>query len=708
MEPSQGSQEKPYQLPKPPAAPLTEKDWRPRKKSLEQRIFGREIFSKPPNFWQILTGYRAVFSEKDIDQFVDINGNLQLPPSELEWHDRWGKKIKGEILGIPSQEILHQSWLGVQDKLRIYVFEEGGVKEIQQRLKDSYEISNLGNLGILVKAKVPTVVKTQDGRLEKGAAPVFVFFLNEKGLQTPLDVLALTDEIAKLHPETAKNLRLHLLAKALIAYQNALNWQTILSQYPQKGIPKYLQESFKQVASYVAEISLQFDELVEALSSRLGITLLNPSFLKEVTKEVVDRSFFFKPQTEDEIRGTIERLIERAEKPRFATIRDEEGRIIGRRPLTPEEKQQKVVALVEYLLWRSFQENLSLSTSLTETLSEDPKQWLWLEVAKLGQEVLLDNLAPSEAMICQLAKKYPDPEKRPQVKSVREWLYAMGIPQEMERLWSALSQAQRRGDKKEEERIKKELAKKQEEYTNLFLETTMAAKPGGYQGWNDEVKGALRVLLETSPYFISLFQEPNCAGRMILVSGMLLAGKVFPKKDLFTMSTYDHSFLASIDAQGRTRAIEPSSYTLSHSYFFEAPPKGAVFEEKVVFEEEIISIMPLDIGLSIEAGISYTGRLDRPTASKTKYHLLKHSRFLKDNLWHNLSLSFQSQNPASLDWLLAQTRAGVICDRFPAPFYYLLGGDKFFNSASLAIKKNLSQNQFQPLLPYLKFNLLAM
>lgn len=105
--------------------------------------------------------------------------------------------------------------------------------EIRKRLQtEGLKITNLNNgLGLAVETEIPSVVTKEDDQLnlgkkdilEKTTRPGFVFFIDEKRLQTPFDVLSLTDEIAKLHPETAKNLRLHLLAKASIGHKNALN-----------------------------------------------------------------------------------------------------------------------------------------------------------------------------------------------------------------------------------------------------------------------------------------------------------------------------------------------------------------------------------------------------------------------------------------------------------------------------------------------------
>ncbi len=109
-----------------------------------------------------------------------------------------------------QKELLHPSWLGVQDTLRIYVFERGGVAEIRRRLEtQGNKINDLANgLGIVVETKLPTVVKTKDSRLERGVTPGFIFFLNQRRLQTPLDVLTLTDEIAKQHSETVQKFTL--------------------------------------------------------------------------------------------------------------------------------------------------------------------------------------------------------------------------------------------------------------------------------------------------------------------------------------------------------------------------------------------------------------------------------------------------------------------------------------------------------------------
>ena len=86
------------------------------------------------------------------------------------------------------------------------------------------------------------------------------------------------------------------------------------------------------------------------------------------------------------------------------------------------------------------------------------------------------------------------------------------------------------------------------------------------------------------------------------------------------MSTYNHTFLGGFDALGQGRVIEPSSFTLDHSYF--GIPQNPVFEGKVFGKPEIIFQLPLDIGLSIEVGTNYIVGLDQSTSLAARHHLL--------------------------------------------------------------------------------------
>ena len=244
---------------------------------------------------------------------------------------------------------------------------------------------------------------------------------------------------------------------------------------------------------------------------------------------------------------------------------------------------------------------------------------------------------------------------------------------------------------------KRKLAEKQEYYTNLFLKTTIKYMPGGYDGWNEELKGELTVLLEKSPYFASLFKEPNCVGRMILLSGMLMEAQVFEEKDLVEMSTYGHTFLGGFDALGVGRVIEGSEWP-KYSYF--GIPKEKVFQGKVVDNQQIILQLPLKVGLLTEAGVNYSIYLKEQKARKLALYLLQQSGYVEDTLWNNLSANLDNL----LDYFFSRSRAASIDNFFPRPFYYLLYNNEIFNKTF----KALEQEKSSPLLPYIKLNLLVM
>jgi hypothetical protein len=248
---------------------------------------------------------------------------------------------------------------------------------------------------------------------------------------------------------------------------------------------------------------------------------------------------------------------------------------------------------------------------------------------------------------------------------------------------------------------KRKLAEKQKEYTDLFLGATIKYMPGGYYGWNERLKGVLKPLLEISLYFASLFKEPNCVGRMILLSGMLMEAQVFKKKDLVTMVTYNHAFLGGFDALGVGRVIEGSGAPI-HSYF--GIPKEKVFQGKFFDNQEIILQLPLQVGLLTEVGINYSSYLKKQKARELELYLLQQSGYIEASLWNNLSVDLDNL----LDYFFALSRAASINNFYPIPFYYLLFTKAFYYLLFTKALEALKQEKSSPLLPYIKLNLLVM
>ncbi len=243
--------------------------------------------------------------------------------------------------------------------------------------------------------------------------------------------------------------------------------------------------------------------------------------------------------------------------------------------------------------------------------------------------------------------------------------------------------------------IKTELAKKQKDYTDLFLKTTIKYMPGGYNGWNKK-NGEFRNLIESTPYFASVFQDLNCVGRTILLSGILMAAGVFEGKDLKTTSTHNHLFLSAIDTLGIGRVIEGSGYP-EESYYF-GIPQEKFFVDQSLKQIEIISQQPLRTGLLISAGNNYLTDLKDSEVKGLYPELLQISKYIQDNLWYNLSTVYWS----GIDFLLCFSRVASINYFHPGPFLALYS--KFRKISNNLEKVNTSSQ----LLPYIKLNFLVM
>ena len=795
------------------------KDWKPEKKpSFLEKLIRRFNGKKEPSFWQILTGHQKVFGQRDVNEFFFPNNQLTLPQSDLKFFEpkvkeidekQFHRELQNPILvqpgkeGFSPQEVIHQSWLGVKDSLRMYVFDKEGLEELQQRLKFlgiPFESLKTG-LGIMVETKIPAIVKDeQNGEIKKGEVDGVVFFLKEEALQTPADALALVAEIAKLHPETAKDLMSSLLIKARVVSHNIQVWRDVLKAYETgqllseldlpslSQLPQDLQDIFYQIKSYLNKIPNDLVEFEKGLTEKFKEFKATP--LEEI--DDLPLPFIDKQKAIEHLRRIL--------------------KIASEKPEDSERLQQ---------LLRRLEANIIKTPDIVNE-AYDPKKLLLTEVAERGQQLMLDRMEASDGMIFEMIRildeelfnnktikswnnlivekskeifsqilfygdildpeaideiqqqidklkphvielwnqKHPD---KPLPKNVREWIKVMGINEEMSKLIADISDAEGKPLNEEQQKqyqaayqsveqeiqkiletttaneqqknlrwdqftphpvltrwgeieeiidklpeglvkdkiravfeAKRKLAEKQKYYTDLFLETTIKYMPGGYNGWNEELKGVLDALLEASPYFASLFKEPNCAGRMILLSGMLMKAQVFEKKYLITMATYDHSFLVGFDVLGFGRVIEGSGYPRD-SYF--GIPKEEVFQGKVFDNQEIIFQFPLQVGLLTEAGIIYSSYLEKQKARELTLYILQQSGYIRDNFWQILSTDL-----GNLDCFFSRSRAASINNFFPHPFYYLLYDNQEFTKSLEALKKEKSA----PLLPYIKLNLLVM
>ncbi len=417
------------------------------------------------NFWMILTGNRQPIS--NLDDLIkrlypqkDKNRNVIPPYTDINWinYNLYSPEpIKSVSIGNKSYNpnlLIHLSWLGVHDSLRMLAVDPEILNKIKEETlsqkgqEDFVSLEEMPfGLGKLAVVRVLGVVQKKDEKgnivyqeltnkkgkkvkvpqLKVGQQEITVFLLNSQRLQTPTDALLLVDEIAKLHPETGRRLLTHLLIKSQIIKDQADLWVEALSQKQTQedlSIPQYLEDVYNQALQYATTIKSQFELLNQGLTQRFQATPL-PEELIEKVHQSQKASVFQKEQTPEEIQTTIEKIINRVNN-RYQELNEKD-------------RKQKIIKLVEYILRKSQQETYAIADSLTPLLESDPEDWLWDKIAERGQQMLLDNLAPSEAMIT-LWEKNPNKKAKEKPKNVREWLKAMEWRKEMEKLRRQLQQ----------------------------------------------------------------------------------------------------------------------------------------------------------------------------------------------------------------------------------------------------------------------------
>jgi len=321
----------------------------------------------------------------------------------------------------------------------------------------------------MVKTKIPAIVKNKETRkiklgkiqinlpfkresIEKGEVEGVVFFLKEDALQTPADALALVAEIAKLHPETAKDLMSSLLIKARVVSHNIQVWRDVLKAYETgqlpseidlpslSQLPQDLQDIFYQIKSYLEKIP---DDLVEF---EKGLTEKFEEFKATPLKKIDDLPLPFLDKQK-----AIEHLI------RILKIASEKT-----------EDSERLQQLL-----RRLEANILKTPPIVNESYEsiEPKKWLLTKVAERGQQLMLDRMGPSEAMIREFKQKHTE---KPIPKNVREWIKLMGINQEMSKLIADISDAEAKPLNEEQQKQYQAAYQSVEQEIQKILETTTA------------------------------------------------------------------------------------------------------------------------------------------------------------------------------------------------------------------------------------------
>lgn len=93
-----------------------------------------------------------------------------------------------------------------------------------------------------------------------------------------------------------------------------------------------------------------------------------------------------------------------------------------------------------------------------------------------------------------------------------------------------------------------------------------AGYKGGINGWNEKNKGEMASLLETAPTTGANMEEINCAGRMLLVAGMMLNSNILSSNNLQVATSRRHTFMGYLDELGVGRRLEISGYRNHSGY----------------------------------------------------------------------------------------------------------------------------------------------
>ena len=337
-------------------------------------------------FWGIFTGHSKVFGQKDIEMFID-DDKIILPSSELSFY-----------LDISYERVLHLSWLGICHGLtRIYVFDEDGFAKLQDTLNTkriSFE-PLVSGLGIKVNTKIPTFVKNAKtaGGIDKNETEGTVFFLKEQALKTPADALYLVVEIAKLNPHTFEELMSSVLIRTRVVSHNILVWRKVLADYeagkfsellPISALPQEFKELFDQIKSYLQQIPDALVEFEQKLDEKFtGLKVVPLKEIKNPPLMLIDEAIAL---------GYLQKILKIIAKLQANTTEAEKP-----------EKREIALNRLNRLKNKIFREN----TEAVDT-AYDPRELLLMVTMRTGQELMLNQIGPNDAMIYEfIARQDP-------------------------------------------------------------------------------------------------------------------------------------------------------------------------------------------------------------------------------------------------------------------------------------------------------------
>lgn len=387
--------------------------------------------SKPGSqAWQVLTGYRHPISADQLDRWINQGGSVTEPPSELKWYYRNRLINDKKLMNVLARELLHASWTGVTDRIRIAAVDTHALEEVVRSLDAFQATSGSGdqthqvltdNWGVAVITQLPSItVKERDGKgyvfkVEKTTQAGVVLFINASKLQAPADYLKLCDIIDEVDPEAGRELAIDLLAKLTPMAFNAQTWARI---FKEQKLPEDAPEQLNQLHIFAQRTADDVSSATIRLAQRLAndpdtTSLESIEVILKRARELENPRYakIDEDKKRKQVAGIVKRLAKRWSNPK----------------LLPDQLQERIqtdLARLEPLILQGVDETHQLLSLIGSRITEGISiQWIMRALLERGQRILIQDMPLTEAMKTDYEKqKGEQPPEDWKFVNYLEWL----------------------------------------------------------------------------------------------------------------------------------------------------------------------------------------------------------------------------------------------------------------------------------------------
>ena len=465
------------------------------------------------------------------------------------------------------------------------------------------------------KRPIQRVNKVEE-TIEKG----FLLIVRAENLKTTVDWLSITDEIRNLDPKSADNMILDRLAYVATQAMVARDWdETLKPLYLDFSLPdsiRDLSNEARMMATTYAEVGIQFAKYLQNKNGMFDYSKPHLEQVNQISRILSEKKFKDKmlldhgkkriqkfvdniikivkedPTKEAQILRLTKNLWQRA-----MTQAATDQLVINRlgEHLRDQDNGKGIILSLTERAARLYPEKMKASAAARKlyydnTKKEAPADWsmkdfaIWQNDTSLvkalvaqrgGINIILNQKEAMQSNFTELMRvtsntilehtnEYHDgaePNKFPThpmsdikiwnalLDKVRVSTSNLAISNRQWELWKNVWD------------LKRQLALHQAKVVDRILNTMgnpVAGFEGGINGWNDTNKNDMGAILETAPSTGSNLREINCAGRMLLVAGIMLESSLMSEERLNVATTQSHTFMGFTDELGILRRLEIS------------------------------------------------------------------------------------------------------------------------------------------------------